>query len=258
MRPRAARAEHREAVVLAGDLDAAGGEVLDRVVGAAVAERQLVGLQADRAAQQLVAEADAVDRQLADELADRLDDVVERGRVAGAVGQEHGVGRRGRAAPRRAACTGAARRVAPRARRLRTIESLTPVSIMAIDAAAPPCAVEGRARSARPGSPRARGRARPSSGSAAISARASSSATRAGKTPPRIAPGVADVAHERAGVEVGDRRDRRSRAASRASRPRRRARPRGSTAARMIAARAWTRSDSIASALTRRSCRSCG
>ena len=65
-RPRAVRAEHREAVVLAGDLDRAGRQVLDRVVGAVVAERQLVGLEADRAAQQLMAEADAVDRELAD------------------------------------------------------------------------------------------------------------------------------------------------------------------------------------------------
>jgi hypothetical protein len=31
-------------VVLAGDLDVAGGEVADRVVAAVVAERQLVGL----------------------------------------------------------------------------------------------------------------------------------------------------------------------------------------------------------------------
>jgi hypothetical protein len=59
----AARPEHREAVVLARDLDPPGLEVLDRVVGAAVAERQLVGVEADRAAEQLVAEADPEDRQ---------------------------------------------------------------------------------------------------------------------------------------------------------------------------------------------------
>src|ERR671923_549846 len=40
-RPLPARAEHREAVVLRGDLDPPGLEVLDRVVGAAVAEREL-------------------------------------------------------------------------------------------------------------------------------------------------------------------------------------------------------------------------
>ena len=48
-----------EAVVLAGDLDAAGVEVLHRLVAAAMAELELVGLGADRPAQQLVAEADA-------------------------------------------------------------------------------------------------------------------------------------------------------------------------------------------------------
>src|SRR6185436_2092194 len=60
-RPLPARAEHREAVVLRGDLDPAGLEILDRVVRAAVAERQLVCLEADRAAEELVAEADAPD-----------------------------------------------------------------------------------------------------------------------------------------------------------------------------------------------------
>src|SRR3954452_20859297 len=56
------RSGDREAVVLAGDRDPAGPEVLDRVVGAAVAERQLEGLQARGPAEQLVAEADAEDR----------------------------------------------------------------------------------------------------------------------------------------------------------------------------------------------------
>jgi hypothetical protein len=56
-------------VVLGGDLDAPGLQVLDRVVGAAVAEGQLERLQAHRAAQQLVAEADAPHGLLADELA---------------------------------------------------------------------------------------------------------------------------------------------------------------------------------------------
>ena len=83
---------------------APGLEVLDRVVGAAVAERQLEGLQADRAAQQLVAEADAAHRPLADELAHGLDDVVQRRWVAGPVGQEDRVGVAGQqlVRPRRA------------------------------------------------------------------------------------------------------------------------------------------------------------
>ena len=50
--------ERGEAVVLGGDLDAPGLQVAHRVVGAAVAEGQLEGLQADRPAEQLVAEAD--------------------------------------------------------------------------------------------------------------------------------------------------------------------------------------------------------
>src|SRR3954447_9731100 len=68
-RLRAVRAEHREAVVLRGDLDLAGRQVLDRVVAAAMAEGQLEGLQADGAAEQLVAEADAPHRLDADDLA---------------------------------------------------------------------------------------------------------------------------------------------------------------------------------------------
>ena len=39
-----------------------------------------------------VAEADPVDGQLADQLSDRAHDVVQRPGIAGAVGQEHGVG----------------------------------------------------------------------------------------------------------------------------------------------------------------------
>ena len=48
-----------EAVVVGGDLDLAGGAVHDRLVDAAVAVLQLVGAEAERAAEELVAEADA-------------------------------------------------------------------------------------------------------------------------------------------------------------------------------------------------------
>src|SRR3546814_9500046 len=48
-----------EAVVLAGDLDLAGGEVLHRVVGATVAALHLGGLGAEGEREDLVAEADA-------------------------------------------------------------------------------------------------------------------------------------------------------------------------------------------------------
>src|SRR3546814_11087330 len=48
-----------EAVVLAGDLDLAGGEVLPRVVGAPVAELHLCCLGAEGALDELVAAAEA-------------------------------------------------------------------------------------------------------------------------------------------------------------------------------------------------------
>ena len=56
---------HGVVVVLAGDLDRAGGQPAHRVVAAVVAERQLEGLAAEGGGQQLVAEADPEDRHLA-------------------------------------------------------------------------------------------------------------------------------------------------------------------------------------------------
>ena len=106
LQPRARLAAHREAVVLRGDRDAAGAQVLDRVVGAAVAERELERLQPDRAREQLVAEADAEHRLAPDQRADGVDDVVERGGVAGAGHEEDAVGVASRAAPRRAVVHG--------------------------------------------------------------------------------------------------------------------------------------------------------
>src|ERR1035437_7493171 len=76
-----------EPVVLAGDLGPAGSQVLDRVVGTVMAERELVGLQAHRPAEQLMAEADPVHGALAHQLADRLDDTIQRGGITGAVGE---------------------------------------------------------------------------------------------------------------------------------------------------------------------------
>ena len=58
-----------EAVVLGRDLDLVRGEVLHRVVAAAMAELQLERLPAQRQAEDLMAEADAEDRHVArDEL----------------------------------------------------------------------------------------------------------------------------------------------------------------------------------------------
>ncbi|CNK71894.1 Uncharacterised protein [Mycobacterium tuberculosis] len=56
------RRVHSEAVVLRGDFNLAGGLVHDRLVDAAVTEGQLVGAEAQGAAEQLVTEADAEER----------------------------------------------------------------------------------------------------------------------------------------------------------------------------------------------------
>ena len=69
---RADRAEvDAEAVVLARDLDPAGEQVHDRLVAAAVAVLELVGLRAHREREHLVPEADAEDRLLRREVAQR-------------------------------------------------------------------------------------------------------------------------------------------------------------------------------------------
>ena len=82
-----------EAVVVRGDLDLAGRPVLHRLVDAAVAVLQLVGAEAERAAEDLVAEADAEQRRPAlQHPAHHGDRAVGGGRVAGAVGEEHAVG----------------------------------------------------------------------------------------------------------------------------------------------------------------------
>ena len=81
-----------EAEVVRGDLDLAGGRVLDRLVDAAVAELELVRAEPQRAAQQLIAKADAEERvsgvqHLAQQRHLRLGLL----RVAGAVREEHAV-----------------------------------------------------------------------------------------------------------------------------------------------------------------------
>ncbi len=83
---------HGEAVVLGGDLDPAGVEVLHRVVGAVVPEGQLERPRAERQRQDLLAEADPERRQpRVDQPAHGLDQVGHALRVARAVGQEEPV-----------------------------------------------------------------------------------------------------------------------------------------------------------------------
>src|SRR5699024_383751 len=75
----------REAVVLAGDLDATGVEILHRLIPTAMAELQLVGRRADRATEKLMPEADAEGRHLIEHALDRLHGVIERRRITRAV-----------------------------------------------------------------------------------------------------------------------------------------------------------------------------
>ena len=118
-----------EAVVLAGDLDLAGGQVLDRVVGAVMAERHLLGPRAQRQAEHLVAEADpehglaAVDQLL--DLGHGVD--AGRGRVARAVGQHDAVGRQRQHLVGRGCCAGTTVTRQPSAARLRRMLRLIAV-----------------------------------------------------------------------------------------------------------------------------------
>ena len=85
----------RVVVVLAGDLDTPRLDPSNGMVGAVMAEAELERAGSERAAHDLVTEADAEHRYLAEQLADLADCAVDRGGIAGAVGQEHAVGRAG-------------------------------------------------------------------------------------------------------------------------------------------------------------------
>ncbi len=82
---------HREAVIHRDDLHLAGGEVLDRMIGAVMALGHLPGLGAQRQSQHLMPQADAEYRRAG------LDHPLDGGygifarcrRIAGAVGQQH-------------------------------------------------------------------------------------------------------------------------------------------------------------------------
>ena len=78
----------RVAVVLGGDLDLAGQQIFDRMIAAAVAELQLVSMQAISQRDHLVAQTDAEDRLLALELTDQINDLRHVFRIARPVGQE--------------------------------------------------------------------------------------------------------------------------------------------------------------------------
>src|SRR5947209_18334524 len=79
------------AVILGGDKGASSHRVLDRMVGAAVTEFELVGAAAGSKCQQLMAEADAEQWDFAVEGSHRGDDRAGRSRIPGAVGHDDAV-----------------------------------------------------------------------------------------------------------------------------------------------------------------------
>ena len=91
-RPRQGGGVHGEGVVLAGNLQLAGGEILHRVVAPPVAEFQLIGPAPIGQGDHLVSQADAEEGEPPPQLPDQLDDRPHILRVAGAVGKEQPVG----------------------------------------------------------------------------------------------------------------------------------------------------------------------
>ena len=81
-----------EFVVLAGDVDPAGVEVLDGVVGAVVAIREARGRRPSRPTEDLMPEADAQQRDSAEGMPRQLDRSVQNGRIPWAVGENQPVG----------------------------------------------------------------------------------------------------------------------------------------------------------------------
>src|SRR3970040_1822696 len=85
-------AADRVGVFLGCDVNAAGGEFLHGMIAAAMAELELERLRAERAADHLVPQANAEDRDLARQVPDDLYGVVEDLGVAGAGREQHAVG----------------------------------------------------------------------------------------------------------------------------------------------------------------------
>ena len=83
---------HAEAVVLAGDFDFAGLEILNGVICSAVTEFELVGLSAESQGEKLMAEADAEDRYLSQKLGNAVDCISDGGGVARSVTEKDAIG----------------------------------------------------------------------------------------------------------------------------------------------------------------------
>ena len=80
---------HREAVILRGDFHLPGFQIQDGMIAAVVAELEFVRLPAQGQADDLVAEANAEDGHAAHHVAHGLRGVLNRFRVARAVGKKH-------------------------------------------------------------------------------------------------------------------------------------------------------------------------
>ena len=244
--PAAVGRGHGEAVVLGGDLDPAGLELLDRMVGAAVAERQLERVEPDGPAQQLVAQADADDRLSPDHARARSPRRSRAPRGRRAVGEEDQVrvavedlrgrgGARKQGDGRRAPGTGGDRELDAGVDR----DDVRPSPAISTASSG----VTVRARSA----PSMRA-------PAAIALAGLGPRGRATKTPPRIAP-WSRMWRTRARVSTPVIAGTPQSRSQSSQPPSARGGVLGVRASRMIAARAWIRSDSIA-APRRRSCRS--
>lgn len=78
-----------EAVILRGNFDLACAAIEDRMIGATMAKLQLERLRTQGQTQELMAQTDAEDWLLADQLTQGADCVGQRLRIAGAVGNEN-------------------------------------------------------------------------------------------------------------------------------------------------------------------------
>src|SRR5208282_2342999 len=79
-------------MVLRGDLDAPRAEIHHRMIGAMMAEIELVSLAAQRQPDQLMTKADAEHRLLAQHARDGSVSIWQRRRITGSVRQENSVG----------------------------------------------------------------------------------------------------------------------------------------------------------------------
>ena len=119
----------REAVILRGDFDLAGAELLHRMIRAAMAELQLERLAADSEAKNLVSEADAERRNVRlDHVANVVDGIRQRGGIARPVAEEDAVRLDRQQIAARGAAAGKTRTSHPYASRRRRMFHLMPKS----------------------------------------------------------------------------------------------------------------------------------